>query len=172
MKVILFMAVSLNGIIARENNEEDFLSDDNWITFAKLVNDTGCVIWGRRTHEVVKKWEQKFHDQIRNVKKVIVSGSGNVGIGEDYVLAKSPEEALSALDKDGFEQVIISGGSVLNTSFAKAGFIDEVIVNVEPVMVGKGIPLFSPDNFELQLELLEISKISKNIIQLHYKVNK
>ena len=52
MKVILFMAISLNGIIARENNEEDFLSNKNWQMLVKLTNRTGCVIWGHKTHEL------------------------------------------------------------------------------------------------------------------------
>jgi len=38
------MAISVNGIIARENGEEDFLSHANWIEFAKFSNKVGCLI--------------------------------------------------------------------------------------------------------------------------------
>lgn len=47
VKVILYMATSVNGVIARENNEEDFLSEDNWDTLFQLANKSGCIIWGR-----------------------------------------------------------------------------------------------------------------------------
>ena len=40
MKVILYMAMSLNGYIARENGDEDFLSHENWNTFCELANPT------------------------------------------------------------------------------------------------------------------------------------
>lgn len=172
MKVILYMAISLNGIIARENNEEDFLSHDNWNTFVKLAHKTACMIWGRKTHEVVKSWGKKYLDDIRDVKKVIVSSDKDFELEEGYLRAFSPQDALDKLQKEGFREVILSGGSGLNSSFAKEGFIDEIILNVEPVIIGKGIPLFSSQEFDLNLQLISSTNISENIVQLHYKVKK
>ena len=60
----------------------------------------------------------------------------------------------------------------MNTAFAKLGLIDEVILNVEPIIEGKGIPLFKPEVFELKLELIEMKKSKGKTIQLHYKVVK
>ncbi len=172
MKVILYMAISLNGIIARENREEDFLSDDNWLTFLELIKETGCTIWGRNTYEVVKKWEKKYFDDLEGIVKVIVSSDENYKIDPGFEKAPSPEKALEYLEKNGFDKVIVSGGSGLNTSFAKNNLIDEVIFNINPVVVGKGIPVFSPDNFDLNLEVIETKKISDQIIQVKYKVKK
>lgn len=166
------MAISLNGIIARENNEEDFLSHDNWITFVELARQTGCMIWGRKTHEVVRTWEKKYWNEIRGVRKVIVTSKPNFSIEEECVLASSPREALSKLEQEGFESVILTGGSTLNSSFAKDGLIDEVIVNIEPVVIGQGIPLFFPQEFELKLNLLNLRKVNSNLIQLHYRISK
>ena len=42
------------------------------------------------------------------------------------------------------KSVVVTGGSKMNSSFAKSGLIDEVILNVEPVIIGEGIPLFDP----------------------------
>ena len=55
MKTTLFMAMSLNGIIAKEDGNEDFLSHKNWETFSELVNTFGNFVVGRKTHEAVKK---------------------------------------------------------------------------------------------------------------------
>ena len=172
MKVILYMAMSVNGIIARENNEEDFLSHDNWNTFLQLANQTGCMIWGRKTHEIVKKWEKEYWDEIKNIRKVIISRNPNLKLEEGCLLANSPQDALEKLTKEGFESVILTGGATLNTSFVKAGLIDEVILNVESIAVGKGIPLFSPQDFDLKLQLLGLKKISESIVHLRYKVIK
>ena len=70
----------------------------------------------------------------------------------------------------GFKSVLLTSGATLNSSFAKLGLIDEVILNVEPVIEGKGIPLFKPEDFELKLELVEMKKSKGKTIQLHYKV--
>lgn len=172
MKVILYMAISLNGIIARENNEEDFLSHNNWITFVELAKQCGCMMWGRKTHEIVKTWEEQYFKDIEGIKKVIVSSDTSYDPGQGFERVNSPEEALKKLSAAGFESVIVTGGSGLNTSFAKAGLIDEIILNIEPVVIGKGIPLFAPEEFDLKLELQETKTISDNIIQVNYKVEK
>ena len=51
MKVILYIAQTINGVIARENYDEDFLSDINWKVFVKLTEKIGCFIVGRKTYE-------------------------------------------------------------------------------------------------------------------------
>jgi len=89
-----------------------------------------------------------------------------------YTLANSPKEALSLLEKEGFKPVLLAGGSNLNASFAKEGLIDEIIINIEPVIVGKGIPVFATENFDLKFLLLGTKIIDDQIIQLRYKVSK
>lgn len=170
MKVILYMAISLNGIIARKNNEEDFLSHDNWFTLVKLGHKIGCMIWGRKTHDIVRTWEAEYWNEIKDVKKVIVSSKPDVKLEEGCIAATSPQDAIDKLKKQGFKSAILTGGSTLNSSFAKEGLIDEVIVNVEPVIIGKGVTLFNPDDFDLNLELVEIKKLGHGIVQLRYKV--
>lgn len=171
MKTILYMAMSVNGIIARENNEEDFLSHDNWETLLLLLNEAGCIIWGAKTHDIVRTWEKEYWDEGKDAYKIIVSHQP-MDLEEGCVLATSPEDALEKAKAQGFSEVILSGGSTLNASFAKAGLIDEVIFNVEPVVVGKGIPVFAKEDFDLKLEFEDVKKLSNGLLQLHYKVKK
>lgn len=172
MKVVLYMAMSLNGIIARENNEEDFLSHENWRTFVELVHQAGCMIWGRKTHEVVKTWEKQYLEDIADVTKVIVTSDEGYDVGEGFERAASPEKALEILKRRGFREVVLSGGSTLNSSFASKHLIDRVIVNIEPVVIGKGIPLFVSEAFEMKLDLLRVEQLQDGLVQLHYKVRK
>jgi len=166
------MAISANGIIARENNEEDFLSHEDWDTFVELAHKTGCIIWDRKTHEVVKTWGKEYQAEIKDVRKIVVSSDSNFEVGEGYERVTTPEDAIQKLSEEGFKEVILSGGAKLNTSFAKTGLIDEVILNVDSVVVGKGIPLFSPDDFDLKLNLVTAKKIRENIVQFYYKAEK
>lgn len=173
MKVILFMTISLNGVIARENNEEDFISHRNWLAFVELANKTGCIIWGRKTHEIVGKWGKEYWTKIEKIKKVIISTDKNIKLEENCISASSPEESLKKLSSQGFNNVILSGGGNLNSSFVKKNLIDEIVLNIEPVLIGAGIPVFKLERFEdVRLELIEMKKLEENITQLHYKVLK
>lgn len=149
-----------------------FLSHDNWNTFLQLANQTGCMIWGRKTHDVVRTWEKKYWDEIKNNRKVIVSRQRDFKLEESCILANSPRNALDKLSKEGFNSVILTGGATLNASFAREGLIDEIILNVESVIIGRGIPLSFPKDFDLKLRLLEFKRISEKIVQFHYKVTK
>lgn len=171
MKVILSMAVSVNGIIATKEGSEDFLSHGNWIQFVKLVNKVGCFIWGRKTYEAVIKWEGDYLNDLNDAKKVIISHS-DLQLEEGFILAHSPEEALQKLENEGFKEVILTGGATNNSEFAKRGLIDEVIFDVNSVVIGEGIPVFAPTNFEMKLQLLSSENVSDDILELHYKVLK
>jgi riboflavin biosynthesis pyrimidine reductase len=68
------------------------------------------------------------------------------------------------------ENILVTGGATINSAFMKEGLIDEVILNVEPFLLGDGIPVFSREDFENKLELLGSEKLGDGIIQLHYRV--
>jgi len=171
MKVILSMAISANGIIATKEGSEDFLSHGNWMQFVRLVNKIGCFIWGRKTYDAVIKWEGDYLNDLKDAKKVIISNS-RFQLKEGFALANSPERALELLEKDGFKECILTGGSINNSTFAKRGLIDEVIFDVNSVVIGEGIPVFAPANFEMNLELVSMEKIDRNMLELRYKVLK
>ena len=167
MKVILYMAQSINGYIARENHEEDFLSHENWILFLRLVKYCGCFIIGRKTYEEVKKWKEYNFDNIKAVK-IIISKNPNYKLDRGYVLAKSPKDALKLANK--FKNVLLTGGGTINSAFMKQNLVDEIIVNVEPYILGRGIKIFAEEDFENKLKLQDVRKSKSGIVQLKYKV--
>lgn len=172
MKVILFMAVSVNGIIATPNGEEDFLSHENWVNFIDLAKKAGNFIYGRKTYESVIKWPERFLKDIQDIPFPVVISNQLEKAGNGFIIAKSPENAIKTLEEKGCEKILLTGGSVNNNSFAKKGLIDEVIFNINPVIVGQGIPVFAADDFEIDLELIEHKTLNKDTVQLHYKVLK
>jgi dihydrofolate reductase len=173
MKVTLFMAMSLNGIIARKNGDEDFLSHDNWNSFSGLVKSFQNFIIGRKTFEAVKQWKEEYNfDDFKDAMKVIVSSDQNYKIDVGYKLASSPKEALEILKENGFNNILITGGATLNSSFVKENLIDEIILNVESVIIGEGFPLFSSNDFDLDLKLVDVKKLPNDIVQLRYKVTR
>lgn len=171
MHVTMFMAMSVNGIIARENGSEDFLSNDNWQTFTQFVNEYGCFIVGSSTYKAVKNWDEDFSfDDFTKAVKVVVSDDAKFEVEEGYTVASSPADALEKLSDKGFSRVLLTGGAMNNSSFAKADLINEIVVNVEPVLIGVGKPLFAPGEIEKRLVLDSFKKLDNGILQLRYSV--
>ncbi len=83
--------------------------------------------------------------------------------------AKSPRKALNILKE--FRTIMVCGGGGLNSSFMKENLVDELYLDVEPIVFGKGIGLFSEYDFSTGLKLIGTRRLSKNEIQLHYKVS-
>ena len=67
---------------------------------------------------------------------------------------------------------MITGGANINSAFAKLNLLDEIIFNIEPVVVGKGIPVFAPEDFELKLKLISTEKLASGVSTLRYSVLK
>lgn len=167
------MAISANGIIATETGGEDFLSHENWEKFCELAREFGNFIVGRKTYEAVKKWDDGYNfDDLVGVEKVIISKDKNFKLGKSYTLANSPEDALAKLSQKGFKKILVTGGANINSAFAKANLLDEVVLNFEPVVVGKGISVFAPEDFELKLKLVSSEKSASGILTLAYNVLK
>jgi len=161
------MAISLNGMIARGNDDTSWITQDEWNSYSAAVRRAGALIIGRRTYNILTK--QPEFSEFKDVKLVVVSKKEPPKlVSPKHLIAESPKKALEIL-KD-FKIVVVAGGSILNNYFLEENLIDEIFIDVEPIIISDGIPLFKGRSFEKNLELLGQKKISEYEIQLHYKV--
>lgn len=169
MKVIVSVAMSVNGMIAAHDGSEDFLSHQNWIAFAKLANKIGNNIWGRKTYEAVKAWPPQFLADIKDVTKIVIS-KGNNTQGDGFVFVNSPQSAIDYLKNHGFSEALVTGGQSVYSSFIKERLADEIIFTVEPALLGNGIPAFNFEAEPIKLKLLNMRNLEESLLELHYKV--
>lgn len=172
MHVTLHMSASLNGFMARTNDDTDFLTHDNWLVFVELAHRKGAAIWGRKTHEVVRGYGAQFFQDLAGLPCVVLSRDRQFPIEPGFIVATSPNQALEFLRQAGHTKVLLVGGAGVNSAFARAGLIDAVILNIQSVIVGQGLPLFAPAAFDLPLQLQAIDRVRPDIVQLHYLVQK
>lgn len=165
------MAISANGFIASKDGSEDFLSHTNWVQFVKRAKQVGGFIYRKTTYESVITWGDEYLHGLSNVIKVVIS-TKKFQPARGFVHAASIEEALSMLEKKGLKSVLIAGGSTLNTEFIRKKRVDEIILDVNPTILGEGIPLLAPAEFLRILSLLSANKINDDIVEMHYKVKK
>lgn len=171
--VILYMATSINGMIAHENEGEDFLSYENWDTLRKLAQKYGTFVVGRRTYEIVKGWGPEYNfDEFKKTNKIILSTDLHFKTDPGYIVCDSPESVLGLAEKNRYKNILVIGGSRTSSSFLEKGFIDEIVINIEPVIVGKGIPMVHPVYFDYRLKLVSVDKTINGLVTLSYKVIK
>jgi len=168
MKVILYMAITANGMIAKSNDDTGWISKKEWDSYSLAVRTAGCLIVGSRTYQILTK--QPEFSEFKDIKLVAVSQENFATLSPNHLVANSPKDALELL-KD-FKEVVVAGGGMLNGSFMAENLIDEIYLDVEPIVFGRGIKLFNDKEFETKLKLLGIKKLSESELQLHYEVLK
>lgn len=168
------MAVSLNGMIAKSDDDTSWISKEEWSSYSLAVQTAGNLVVGHRTYNILTK--QPEFSEFKDVKMVVVT-QGNTQtisplslLSPNHLIAHSPKEALKLLSD--FEEVIIAGGGVLNASFLDENLVDEIYLDIEPIILGKGIPIFRDKDFERHLKFLGQKKITDSEVQLHYEVLK
>ncbi len=165
------MAISANGLIAKNDDNTDWISDVEWKSYVEACQKAKAMIIGRRTYEILTK--QAGFEELDGVKIVAVTQQENLELVDDiHQTANSPHDALVCLE--GFEEVVIAGGAKLNQSFLQENLVDEIYLDVEPVILSEGIPLLAPGDksLDVSLEFLGQRMIGTQVVQLHYKVNK
>lgn len=168
-KIILNLAVSLDGYIASEDGGYDWivgdgdhtLDTDNKFDFGVFLEGIDTVVMGKNCYD------QNFHQDFKD-KKVYVATSKELQdeanirfISGD--ICKVIEEEKAKEGKD----IFLFGGGILVDYFIKEDAIDEYIIGIVPTILGKGRPLFLGGNQAIKLQLKEYS-VSEGITIFKY----
>ena len=166
-KIILFIASSLDGYIARENGNIDWLPENTASGYDNFLKSVDTVIMGKTTYDQVLA----FGDYPYKDKKSFVFTRTDQDKDENAEFVSDVEKFV----KDGFpgtgENIWLVGGAQIIASFLNQGVVDEIIISVIPVILGNGIPLFKNIENETNLELIKTEKYDR-LVDLHYKVSK
>ncbi len=171
MKTVLYMGISVNGSIARENGTVGWNSEEGWKSFYEHGKKAGNFIMGGNTFRVaIEDGTFPFEGALNIVMTAqpVENTWGDAVVFTD----KTPKEVLKMVEQRGFDTALLIGGGKLNSSFARENLIDEVYLDIEPIAFGKGIPVFESTDFEMNLRLLGTTPLNANTIQLHYDVVK
>lgn len=161
------MTITANGYIATEDDNVDWISKESWQSYLNTIRKVDSVIIGRRTYDLMprKEFQKNCEYVVLTHRKPAKSKSPNV-----IFTNRSPKEIINFLNRRGFKRICIAGGGKTNSAFMKSGLIDEIYLDVEPIILGKGISLFFPTKFSHKLKLLGIGKLNENTLHLHYKI--
>lgn len=168
MKVILYMAVSADGYIAKKDGDSDWVSEIDSAIFNKKTKEIGCIVLGRKTFD-------QYHGQlypVKGVTNIVVTTDKTRRSEEDVVFVNSPQEVIQIAKEKGHDKLLLIGGGIVNGMFLNEGFIDEIFLDVHPLILGDGIKLFENCEVNIKLKLLEVKQLKENQVLLHYRVEK
>lgn len=164
--------MTVNGKIAGTGDDTSWTSKEDWDGFRTMCNKTGNAVIGRRTYEMVKK----EGTQLEDILTVVLTHDPTLLAQQSphtIFTNKHPRDVIAMLGEKGFKEALVCGGGILNSAFLKEGLIDEMYIDIEPLILGRGIPLFSDGDFTPRLKLVGIKPLTNHqTVQLHYKVIK
>lgn len=171
--ITIEMACSINGIIATEDGSEEFLSYRGWEIMLELLKEYDVLIWGRRTWDNILYLGDEYLKSLKNINIIILSNTADKKSEYSNVAyCNSIEECLKMCKKFKYEKLFVSGGALVNNAFMERSIVDNIILNYNPFVLNKGIPLFTGNYFENKLKLEKVILEKNDIVQLHYSVIK
>lgn len=170
-KVILYIASSLDGYIAKPNDDLSFLSivqqEGEDYGYANFVKSVDTVILGRKTYDWVMTQVPEFPHADKN--SYIITRTAKPSIGKATFYTGKLKDLITKLKSEHGKNIFIDGGAEIVNELLKENLIDEFIISLIPILVGNGTKLFKDDRPELKLELVSTKQFDKGLTQLHYK---
>ncbi|MCY6370181.1 dihydrofolate reductase family protein [Clostridium ganghwense] len=171
-KIILNLAISLDGYIADENGGYDWIKGDGdtslntekVFSFPEFVDSVDTIVMGKNAYkdcgiENIEDFESK---------KFFVATSNNMDNYDnvEFISGDICSE-IQKLQKEEGKDIWLFGGAGLTDSFIKADIVDEYIIGIIPIILGKGRPLFLGNNPTIKLHLDECT-VQEGITILRY----
>lgn len=173
MEATVFVGTSLDGFIARENGEIDWLpgfeggEDYGYQAFFDSVD---FLVMGRNTYELVRTFDPWPYGS----KPVIVLTRRPLEIPESLAgtverMSAPPAEVVRTLAARGARNLYVDGGKTIQ-AFLAEGLIQRLIISRVPVLIGSGIPLFGSLPSDVPLQHIATRSYSTGVVQSEYEV--
>ena len=171
-KLILYIAASLDGFIAKPGDDLSFLDavqkEGEDYGYAAFTSQVDTVIMGRKTFD----WVFNAINDVPHPEKetFIITRTAREPMGNTQFYTGDVAELVQGLKTRPGGVIYCDGGAQLANTLLKAGLMDEIIVSVIPVLLGGGVRLFEEGLAEQRLELVDSKAYETGLVQLHYRV--
>ena len=169
--VVLFIATSLDGFIATKDDGLEWLygvegEGDNG--YSEFYHTVDTVLMGKRTYDWIMK--QDLNEFPYKDKECYVFSRSFAEDTEDVKFVNDDViNFINQLKSENGKNIWIVGGGELLHSLMKEELVDELILTVAPILLGKGILLFKEGDKHFNLTLKEVRRFNQ-FVELHYKV--
>lgn len=175
-KIILDLAVTLDGFIEGPNGEIDWCIMDEEMGFDNFLNSIDTIFYGRISYDMWGNFEPDSNapEAEKNLWRAVHSK-------QKFVFSKSPKQDAAAtwisndiaarvkeIKNDSGKDIWLYGGTKLITTFVDLGLVDTYRLSVHPVILGRGKPLFSNLSGRVNLTLDNVKPFKSGVTLLSY----
>ncbi len=184
-KLVLLMHTSLDGFACGPNGEMDWIKvDDEMFDFlGKMIDEADTALYGRPTYDIMQQYWPAAGDQpgaskhdkqhslwYNRVQKVVISRSLKESKPDKTkIISENIPGEIMNLKKEAGKSIMMIGSPSISQLLTQHKLIDEYWINVNPVILGSGKPLFKDVKEKLNLELVTTKTFVSGVVGLHFK---
>ena len=182
--LIFFMHTSLDGFVAGLNGEMNWINlDEGMFDFvATMTEQADTALYGRVTYEMMQSYWPKAGEKpnatkhdiehsnwYNKVLKVVLSKTiREAGLHNTRVISDQLPDNINKLKQQEGKNILIFGSPGASQSLLNERLIDEFWLFVNPIILGKGMPLFKNITGSIRMKLIESKTFACGVIALHY----
>jgi dihydrofolate reductase len=165
-KIILGLAVSLDGFIEGPKGEYDWCFTDQDYGMSDFFKRIDSVFMGRKSYELTSKMKDNaglppmksyvFSNTLKEVKKNAILINGDI------------KKKVKQIQQEDGKDIWLFGGASLTASLMNLNLVDEISMAVHPILLGSGKPLFQGIEKRIKLKLMDTKPYSTGLVILNY----
>lgn len=170
-KIILCVAVSLDGMIEGPNGEYDWCFTDQDYGMSGFMKRVDAIFYGRKSYEMMLKAEQEGNaNPFTTIKAYVFSTSRDTSYPGTEMIRTV--DAVHEIKNQPGKDIWLWGGASLTTSLLNAGLVDEMLLAVHPIVLGQGKLLFNQIDGRKHFALKSSQAYSSGLVMLSYEAKK
>jgi dihydrofolate reductase len=190
-KIISFMHISLDGFVAGPNGEMDWIKVDEEIFdhVGKRISEGDTALYGRVTYQMMESYWPTAADKptaskhdiehsrwYKNVHKVVLSKTmKEEGLTNTKIICDNLSDSINEIKQSpngGNKDILLFGSPTATHSLIPLNLIDGYWLFVNPIILGRGIPLFTDIKDKIKLKLLTTQQFTCGVTELSYVVDR
>ncbi|TPG35529.1 dihydrofolate reductase family protein [Flavobacterium pectinovorum] len=179
-KVILDLAVTLDGFIEGPNGEIDWCIMDDDMDFDGFLSGIDTIFYGRVSYDAWGNYqpdqnaspaEKQLWKGVHSKEKYVFSSQNREDQNAIFVNSDILNKVIEIKQQSG-KDIWLYGGASLIKTFIQLNLIDIYRISVHPIALGNGKPLFEDLKERIELRLLKTNIFKSGVVQLIYEPNK
>ncbi len=194
-KIISFMHISLDGFVAGPNGEMDWIKVDEEIFdyVGKRISESDTALYGRVTYQMMENYWPAAGDQptasrhdvdhskwYNKVHKIVLSKTiKDTDLTNTTIISENVSDRINEIKESGpasgrigSKEILLFGSPTATHSLLQMNLIDGYWLFVNPIILGRGIPLFVDIKDKIKLNLLNTRQFTCGVTELNYTVDR
>lgn len=176
-KIILDLAVTLDGFIEGPNGEVDWCIMDEDMDLEGFLSGIDTIFYGRVSYDMWGNFqpdantsglEKSIWEHIHSKKKYVFSGTRRQD-GHATFITSALAEKVAEIQRQEGGNIWLYGGAKIIRTFVQFDLIDIYRISIHPVVLGQGKPLFENLKERMNLKLVDVNRFRSGVVQVIYE---